>query len=67
MTQHGLTRVGLESPTSESGVRGINHQATALPEWNIVMTMTAVLKVRKLVRRGNQNKLIGKQLQKQDK
>ena len=30
-TQHGLTRVGLEPPTSGSGVRGINHQATALP------------------------------------
>ena len=31
-TQHGLTRVGLEPPTSGSGVRGINHQATALPK-----------------------------------
>ena len=31
-TQHGLTRVGLESPTSRSGVRGINHQAIALPK-----------------------------------
>ena len=30
-TQHGLTRVGLEPPTSGSGVRDINHQATALP------------------------------------
>ena len=30
-TQHGLTRVGLEPPTSGSGVRGINHQAIALP------------------------------------
>ena len=30
-TQHGLTREGLEPPTSGSGVRGINHQATALP------------------------------------
>ena len=30
-TQHGLTRVGLEPPTSGSGVRGINHQATVLP------------------------------------
>ena len=30
-TQHGLTRVGLEPPTSGSAVRGINHQATALP------------------------------------
>ena len=30
-TQHGLTRVGLESPTYGYGVRGINHQATALP------------------------------------
>ena len=30
-TQHGLTRVGLEPPTSRSGVRGINNQATALP------------------------------------
>ena len=30
-TQHGLTRVGLEPPTSGSGVRGINHQTTALP------------------------------------
>ena len=30
-TQHGLTRVGLKSPNSGSGVRGINHQATALP------------------------------------
>ena len=29
-TQRGLTRVGLEPPTSGSGVRGINHQATAL-------------------------------------
>ena len=28
-TQHGLTRVGLEPPTSGSGIRGINHQATA--------------------------------------
>ena len=26
-TQHGLTRVGLEPPTSGSGVQGINHQA----------------------------------------
>ena len=32
-TQHGLTRVGLEPPTSGSGVRGINHQATALPDF----------------------------------
>ena len=31
-TQHGLTRVGLEPPTSGSGVRGIYHQATALPK-----------------------------------
>ena len=31
-TQHGLTRVGLEPPTSGSGVRGINHQATAKRE-----------------------------------
>ena len=31
-TQHGLTRVGLEPPTSGSGDRGINHQATALPK-----------------------------------
>ena len=30
-TQHGLIRVELEPPTSGSGVRGINHQATALP------------------------------------
>ena len=30
-TQHGLTRVELEPPTSRSGVRGINHQATVLP------------------------------------
>ena len=30
-TQHGLTRVGLEPPTSGPGVRGINHQATPLP------------------------------------
>ena len=30
-TQHGLTRMGLEPPTSGSAVRGINHQATALP------------------------------------
>ena len=30
-TQHGLTRVGLEPPSSGYGVRGINHQATALP------------------------------------
>ena len=30
-TQHGLTQAGLEPPTSGSGVRGINHQATALP------------------------------------
>ena len=40
-TQHGLTRVGLEPPTSGSGVRGINHQATALPTyaiWSIVLT-----------------------------
>ena len=28
--QYGLTRVGLEPPTSGSGVRGINHQATAI-------------------------------------
>ena len=32
-TQHGLTRVGLEPLTSGSGVRGINHQATALPSY----------------------------------
>ena len=31
ITQHGLTRVGLEPSTSGSGVRGINHQATTLP------------------------------------
>ena len=31
-TQHGLTRVGLEPPTSGSGARGINHQATVLPQ-----------------------------------
>ena len=31
-TQHGLTRVGLKPPTSGSGIRGINHQATALPQ-----------------------------------
>ena len=30
-SQHGLIRVGLEPPTFGSGVRGINHQATALP------------------------------------
>ena len=30
-TQYGLTRVGLEPPTSGSGVRGTNHQATTLP------------------------------------
>ena len=30
-TQHGLTRMGLEPPTSGSGVKGINHQATARP------------------------------------
>ena len=30
-TQHGLTRVGLETATSGSGVEGNNHQATALP------------------------------------
>ena len=30
-TQHGLTQVGPEPPTSGSGVRGINHQTTALP------------------------------------
>ena len=30
-TQHGLTRVEPEPPTSGSEVRGINHQATALP------------------------------------
>ena len=30
-TQHNLTGVGLEPPTSRSRVRGINHQATALP------------------------------------
>ena len=30
-TQHGLTQVGLEPPTSGSGVRGINRQATTLP------------------------------------
>ena len=31
-TQHGLTRVGLEPPTSGSGVQGIiNHQATVFP------------------------------------
>ena len=39
-TQHGLTRVGLESPTSGSGVRGINHQATALPDLNMRTTRT---------------------------
>ena len=31
-TQHNLTRVGLEPPASGSGVRGINHQATSLPQ-----------------------------------
>ena len=36
-TQHGLTRVGLESPTSGSGIRGINHQATVLPQGSIVV------------------------------
>ena len=30
-TQYALTQVGLELPTSGSGVRGIKHQATALP------------------------------------
>ena len=30
-TQHGSTRVALKPPTSGSGVRGINHQATVLP------------------------------------
>ena len=30
-TQHGLTLVGLEPPTSGSRVRGINRQAIALP------------------------------------
>ena len=30
-TQHGLTRVGLEPPTSGSGVRSIKHQATRTP------------------------------------
>ena len=30
-TQHGLTGVGLEPPTSGSGDRGINNQANALP------------------------------------
>ena len=30
-TQHGFTRVGLEPPTSGSGVRGIKYQANALP------------------------------------
>ena len=34
-TQHGLTRVGLEPPTSG----GINHQATALPFWVCKYTM----------------------------
>ena len=30
-TQHGFKQVGLEPPTSGSGVRDINHQATVLP------------------------------------
>ena len=32
-SQHGLTRVGLELPTSGSGVRGINHQALRLRQF----------------------------------
>ena len=36
-TQHGLTQVGLEPQTSGSGVRGINHQATALPHWQLTL------------------------------
>ena len=35
-TQHGLTRVGLEPPTSGFRVRGINHKATALPKTSSV-------------------------------
>ena len=35
------TRVGLEPPTSGSGVRGVNHQATAPPsqKGDILMTI----------------------------
>ena len=39
-TQHSLTRVGLEPPTSGSGVRGINHQATALPNGLIILSQS---------------------------
>ena len=42
-SQDGLTRVGLEPPTSGSGVRGINHQATALPKKQISFVVTAKL------------------------
>ena len=44
-TQHGLIRVGLEPPTSGSGVRGINHQATALPciHWRTVLKIGSML------------------------
>ena len=34
-TQHGLTQVQLETPTSGSRVRGINHQATVLPRGRV--------------------------------
>ena len=36
-TQHGLTRVGPEPPTSGSRVRGINHQATGLWKSDVVI------------------------------
>ena len=46
-TQHGLTCVGLEPPTSGSGVRGINHQATALPHlrWAFSDNLRIILSV----------------------
>ena len=38
-TQHGLTRVGFEPPTSGSRVGGINHQATAFPSVTVNILM----------------------------
>ena len=35
------TRVGLEPPTSRSGVRGVNHQATAPPYESIIKILVS--------------------------
>ena len=42
---HTATRVGLERPTSGSGVRGVNHQATAPPTDIVVPPLIITLEV----------------------